>query len=184
VLTTTPLVEDPKQGMRHRFVAEGDVTIVETWVDPGGGVPAHIHPVTEEAFEVVEGEAQFLSGRRWITCGPGEGAVIAPGTRHAFRNRSRAEAHIRCRATPGMSLERFLTDAAAMGRAGLLGPLSLPKGWDALLQAAVLVDDHKDMVTMLFPPLPPPALQRLVMPRLARAGRRRGYGPGRLGDQA
>jgi hypothetical protein len=137
-----------------------------------------------ERFEVLEGRAQFLSGRRWAEAGPGASVEIPPGTRHAFRNRTDAVAHIRCEATPAQSLQTFLEDAAALGRAGALGRGGLPKSPAALLQAAVLVEEHRDMVTLLFPPLPPPALQRLLMPPLARLGRRRGYGPGRLGDRA
>jgi len=37
------------------------------------------------------------------------------------------------------------------------------------------------MVVMGFPPLPPPAIQRIVLPPLARLGARRGYKAGQLG---
>ena len=57
----------------------------------------------EERFETVEGTAQFLSGRKWHDTPAGEGVVVPPGTRHAFRNRSDDVAHIRCRATPPMT---------------------------------------------------------------------------------
>ena len=39
---------------------------------------------------------------------------------------------------------------------------------------------YRDMVTLLAP-LPPPAIQRLVIPPLARAGERRGYRAGSIG---
>jgi hypothetical protein len=35
---------------------------------------------------------------------------------------------------------------------------------------------YRDMAVLLFPPLPPPAIQRIVMPPIARLGERRGYG--------
>lgn len=177
-------VEDPNLKMRHQFREDGDDLLVETWVEPGGGVTPHVHPAQTEVFEVLEGRCQFLSGRKWIECGPGESAEIPPGTRHAFRNKGDVPTHIRCRATPGMSLQEFLEDAAAMGRAGMFGPAALPKGPKALMQAAILVERHKEMVTLLFPPLPPPAVQRAIMPPLAKMGRKRGYEPGRLGDRA
>lgn len=181
---TPEIVEDPGLRIRHRFRTVGESLEVETWIEPGGGVTPHVHPVMHERFEVLEGRAQFLSGRRWTESGPGESAAIPAGTRHAFRNRSDAVAHIRCLATPGQLLQSFLEDAAALGRAGALGPSGLPKSPDALMQAAVLVEEHREMVTLMFPPLPPRALQRLVMPPLARLGRRRGYASGRLGDRA
>ncbi len=31
---------------------------------------------------------------------------------------------------------------------------------------------YRDMVVLLFPPMPPPAVQRVVLPVLARLGRR------------
>jgi hypothetical protein len=33
------------------------------WVDPGGGVPPHVHPSMEERFEVLSGELSLLDGR-------------------------------------------------------------------------------------------------------------------------
>ncbi|WP_354702392.1 hypothetical protein DSM112329_02750 [Paraconexibacter sp. AEG42_29] len=181
------LTEDPVLGMRSRFwEAAGDdgtpVLHVETWVDPGGGVTPHVHPVLEERFEVLEGTPQFLSGRRWETVQAGTTVVVPPGTRHAFRNRSGEVAHFVCRVTPPSTLEAFLTDAAAMSRAGCITRRALPRGLDGLLQAAVLAHHHREMVTLLAP-LPPPPVQRLVIPLLARAGARRGHRPGSLGDR-
>jgi hypothetical protein len=76
---------------------------------------------------------------------------------------------------------KFLEDAVGLSRAGLINRRGLPKGPSALLQAAVMVEAYRDMVTLLFPPLPPPAIQRLVMPVLARIGARRGYRAGSIG---
>ena len=181
---TDELASDPVLRMRSRFTPtqeDGrDVLLVETWVDPGGGVTPHVHPAMEERFEVLEGRCEFLSGRRWTALGPGEVATIAPGTRHAFRNRGDVTTRIVCRATPPSTLQAFLEDAAAMSRAGAITRRALPRSWDGLLRAAVLAHHHRDMVTLLAP-LPPPAIQRLVIPALARAGARRGHRPGALG---
>jgi hypothetical protein len=38
------------------------------------------------------------------------------------------------------------------------------------------------MVVLLFPPMPPPFLQRLIFPTLARLGERRGYEAGRFSE--
>jgi quercetin dioxygenase-like cupin family protein len=176
------LVEDPGLKMRHRFTAVEGGLEVESWIAPGGGVTPHVHPVMSERFEVLAGQAQILRGREWIDAGPGDVVEILPNTRHAFRNRSDGEAHLKCLASPGQTLQPFLEDAAALGRAGVL-----KGGWpakpSALLQAAVLVEEHKDMVTLLFPPLPPPAVQRVLFPPLAKLAARRGYVAGRLGDR-
>ncbi|HEY4428113.1 MAG TPA: cupin domain-containing protein [Solirubrobacteraceae bacterium] len=175
---------DPVLRMRSRFwrtMEDGrEVLHVETWVDPGGGVTPHVHPAMEERFEVLEGRPQFLSGRSWKDTRPGDTVLVTPGTRHAFRNRGEEVAHFVCRATPPSSLQGFLEDAAALSRAGGISRRALPRSLDGLLQAAVMAHHYRDMVTLLAP-LPPPAVQRLVIPPLARAGERRGFRAGQIG---
>ncbi len=186
-MSAQQIVEDPVFQHRLRFERtqdeHGDEVInVEMWVKPGGGVPPHVHRHMEERFTVLEGRAEFLSGRTWKGADAGETAVVPAGTRHAYRNRGDVVAHVMCVATPGdPALEGFLTDAAAMGRAGMLTKQGLPKSWKGLLHAAVLLEAYGEMVEMGFPPLPPPAVQRLVMPPLARLAARRGYRAGQLG---
>jgi quercetin dioxygenase-like cupin family protein len=178
------IVEDPV--LRHRLAFERgeqdgrELLHIEMWVQPGGGVPPHVHPHMEERFEVLDGQLSLLSGRTWQTAGAGEAVVVAPGTRHAYRNRGGAVAHARCTATPPTCLEEFLTDAAALGQAGALTRSGLPKTPSALLQAAVMVQAYGEDIVLGFPPLPPGPLQRLLIPPLARLGARRGYRPGRI----
>ena len=43
------------------------------------------------------------------------------------------------------------------------------------MRAATLAERHREMVTLLFPPMPPRTLQRLLFPPLAALGRRLGY---------
>lgn len=182
--STSELTEDPVLRMRSRFwrtTEDGnDVLHVETWVDPGGGVTPHVHPAMGERFEVLEGRPEFLAGRRWAVAEAGETVVVHPGARHAFRNRSREVAHFVCHATPPSTLQEFLEDAAALSRAGGITRHALPRSIDVLLQAAVMAHRYRYMVTLLAP-LPPPGIQRRVIPPLARAGERRGYHAGSIG---
>jgi hypothetical protein len=46
--------------------------------------------------------------------------------------------------------------------------------------AGLLVEANRDMVTLGFPPLPPAALQRVLMAPLAGLARRRGYRAGEV----
>src|SRR4051812_41157031 len=115
----SPLVEDPALRQRYRFRRStdpdgGQVLNIEVWVDPGGGVPPHVHPAMEERFEVLEGRAGFLAGRRWRTAGAGETVVVGPGVRHAYRNRGDEVAHLMCEARPPSSLQAFLEGAAEL----------------------------------------------------------------------
>jgi quercetin dioxygenase-like cupin family protein len=172
-------VEDPALRQRHRFTRStdpdgGEVLHVETWVEPGGGVPPHIHRTMEERFTVLDGRPSFLAGTEWREAGPGEEVVVPAGVRHAFRNRSDAPAHFRCDVRPPSSLQAFLEETAALSRGGYLtkGGMIKPHG---LIRGAVIADRHREMVTLLFPPTPPVWLQRLLFPPLAAIGRRRGY---------
>jgi mannose-6-phosphate isomerase-like protein (cupin superfamily) len=178
------IVHDPVFRHRLRFQdvtdEHGDPAVLcEMWVDPGGGVPPHVHPRMEERFTVVEGRAEFLAGRAWVGADAGETVVVPAGTRHAYRNRGSVVAHARCIATPpDPGLEGFLTDAAVLSRNGRMTKLGIPKGVTGWLQASVLLDAYGEMVEMSFPPAPPRLLQRLLMPPLARLAKRRGIRAG------
>jgi quercetin dioxygenase-like cupin family protein len=176
------IVEDPvfKQRLIFRDKAP-DTLEIEFWVDPGGGVPPHVHPAMEERFTVRDGQPEFCAGRKWKEAGPGETVVVPPGVRHGYRNRGDEVAHVVCHASPPMTLREFLEDAAAMSRGGKFTSSGMPKSWDAFLQAAVMVEYNKDMVVLGFP-LPPRPLQRLMIPPLARLGERRGYRAGHFAD--
>jgi hypothetical protein len=58
----------------------------------------------------------------------------------------------------------------------------MPKSFDALCRAAVMVHHNWDVVELGFP-LPPRPLQRLMIPPLARAGERRGYRAGHFAER-
>jgi quercetin dioxygenase-like cupin family protein len=181
------LVRDPVFGTRYRFTREadaggGEVQVVEMWVDPGGGVTPHVHPAMEERFTVIGGRCEFLAGRRWQAAGPGETVAVAPGTRHAFRNRGGEVAHVRCEARPPSSLQAFLEDVAGLSRAGKLTRQGLPTP-GGILEAMVLAHHYRDMVTLLFP-APPPLLQRVLVPPLARLAERRGHRAGQFAARA
>lgn len=184
---TSDLVRDPVFRASYRFSRSvdeqgADVQHVEMWVDQGGGVTPHIHPEMSERFTVVSGRPEFLSGRRWIAAGPGEVADVAAGTRHAFRNRGAEVAHVLCEARPPSTLQDFLEDVAGLSRAGKLTRFGLPKP-GGMLDAFALAYHYREMVTLLAP-LPPPAIQRLVLPPLARLAERRGHRPGTFAQLA
>jgi quercetin dioxygenase-like cupin family protein len=176
---TERLVEDPVGRQRYVFrrVEDkdgGEVLQFDGWVDPGGNVPPHFHPSQEERFEIVEGEMMFTVGRRKRRAGPGETVVMAPGTRHAFRNAGHETIRMRVEARPPQQLQEFLEDTAALGRAGhvvRLGRLRLPHP-RGVTPGAVMLRRYRDTVVVL---LPGPIVQRFLLDPLARRAERRGY---------
>jgi quercetin dioxygenase-like cupin family protein len=176
---TERVIHDPVLRQRYSFSTSvdedgGEVLHVDTWVDPGGGVTPHVHPAMEERFHVLDGRPSFLSGKKWSTAEPGDVVVVSPGVRHSYRNAGDRPAHIRCDVRPPSSLQAFLEEVAALSQDGRITRRGLPTSPGAVLQQAMLVERHRDMVTM-GAPAPPPFLQRLLIPPLARLGRRRGY---------
>jgi quercetin dioxygenase-like cupin family protein len=166
------MIEDPvlRQRLSFRRPSE-DVLVVDIWIDPGGGVTPHVHPAMEERFTVVEGRASFLSGRKWRTAGAGETVVVPPGVRHAYRNKGDAPAHVVCEARPPSSLQEFLEEIAALGRQRAFTRSGLPRTPRGLVRAAAVLNKHREMATLGFPPMPPAPLQRVLLPALARLGR-------------
>ena len=181
------VIVDPVLRQRYSFERGtdedgGEVLRVEVWVKPGGGVTPHVHPSMEERFHVLAGRPSFLEGRKWREASPGETVIVPPGARHAYRNRGEEVAHIMCEARPPSSLQGFLEDAAALNRSGKLTRHAIPKGPGALLDGVVMAHHYREMVELHFPPMPPPRLQRLLFPPLARLGERRGHRVGHFDD--
>ena len=147
------------------------IALVDCWVDPGGGVPPHIHPNQTEVFEVIEGEVTFTSGRSKKLAKAGESVTVPPGTRHAYANKSDAKAYMRCTATPAHDLEEFLVTTARLSREGhirRIGPLRGPGSLRGLPQLAEMLRRHRENTVILNPP---PLIQKLFLDRLAkRAG--------------
>jgi hypothetical protein len=94
--------------------------------------------------------------------------VIPAGTRHAYRNKGIDVAHVVCRVTPPSMLQGFLEEVAALSRAGRLTRRGLPRSLGGLFESTALTHRHREIVTLLFPPLPPPIFQRLLIPPSAR----------------
>jgi len=170
-------IEDPVLRQRYRFRRfsdeRGEALEIDTWVEPGGGVTPHIHPAMEERFRVLAGEMTFTSGRARVKAGPGEEVLVPAGRRHAYRNLGSEPVHVVCEAWPPSTLEDFLTEAAGLSRAGKITGRGFPRGIGAGLDAAAFAHRHREMTVLLFPPLPPPWLQRIVLAPLARLGERR-----------
>ena len=72
---------DPVHRASYLFHPEGEDMVVETWLEPGCGLPAHMHPRQEERWSVVEGEVRFQLGndKRVLRAVDGE-VLVTPGT--------------------------------------------------------------------------------------------------------
>ena len=149
----TDATHDPVHRARYTFRPEGENMIVDTWLEPGGELPKHFHPLQEERWQVVEGRVRFhLDGADRILT-PADGVVdVKPGMRHALKSIDSTEAHLRCEVIPALHLEEFLTDSATAAREGLFRKGGIPTGPKGLRWAATFLGRHREETVMTFPP--------------------------------
>jgi mannose-6-phosphate isomerase-like protein (cupin superfamily) len=163
-------VEDPIHRVSYSFRREGSDLWVYTWMEDGAHLPEHYHPSLEERWETAEGAARVKLDGVWRDLVPADGPIlIARNVRHELRNESGRLTRMRTRVTPGGRLEEFLTESAHAAREGLYNARNMPTSFRGATWLAVFALRFRDETVMTSPP---PALQRLTLPLLARFARR------------
>ena len=163
-------IEDPIHRVSYSFRREGSDLWVYTWLEGDAVLPEHYHPSLEERWETLEGEARVKLDGVWRDLEPADGQVlIARDVRHELRNESGRLTRMRTRVTPAGRLEDFLTESARAARDGLYNARNLPTGFRGATWIADFALRFRDETVMTSPP---PALQRLLLPPLARLARR------------
>jgi hypothetical protein len=71
------------------------------------GPPPHVHPASEEGFEVLEGSLDVFQDGEWTTLRPGERAAVPANVRHTFRHPSDEAAKVVIRIRPAGRTEAF-----------------------------------------------------------------------------
>lgn len=86
---------------------EGDFCVMRCTLPAEAVVPMHSH-ADRETFYVLSGKPDALRGDRWEELRPGDVFDVRDGTKHAWRNSSRAAASMICVTTT--KLARFLQE--------------------------------------------------------------------------
>lgn len=146
-------IRDPVHRVRYAFEPQKEDLIVDCWIEPGGGLPEHLHPRQTERWSVVDGEVRFsLDGAKRVI-GPADGEMLVrPNTRHALQNSSDRDAHLRCHVSPAYNLQGFLTDSAEAAQQGLFMKGGIPRSLRGARWAASFLGRHQADVVMSFPP--------------------------------
>jgi quercetin dioxygenase-like cupin family protein len=169
-------LENPVTGevlIFHRTAQEtrGESVLVETIVRPHGFVAAaHVHPFQTERFEILEGRLGFRIDGKEIEAGPGDAAVVPPGTPHRFWNAGDEEARFQCEIRPALQFESLIETMFTLAAQGKTNRKGMPNP----LHLAVIARAHFDTVRLPFPPV---ALQRAGLALGAPLGRLFGYQP-------
>ncbi len=165
----TEKVHDPIHHVSYAFRRDGENLWVYTWLEDGGHLPEHLHPSLVEYWEALEGTIRIKLAGVWRDLTPADGRVlVARNVRHELRNESGGEAYLRAEVIPGGRLQEFLTEGARAAREGLYNGRNLPTSWRGAVWAADLMHRHRDETVMCFPP---PVLQRMLTPLVARFAR-------------
>jgi quercetin dioxygenase-like cupin family protein len=169
--TRAARVHDPIHRVSYAFERDGENLWVYTWLENGGHLPEHFHPSLEEHWEVLEGRAQVKLAGEWRELVPEDGPLaVLPGVRHELKNESGARARLRTEVKPAGKLEEFLVESARAAREGIYNSRNMPTSWRGVVWIADFAQRHRDETVMCSPP---PALQRVVTPLVARLARRR-----------
>ena len=164
--TAARLIRDPVSRVRYLVEDHGDRLEVDTWLEPGGALPPHLHPVQEEVWTVVEGKVRFRLGWGERVIAPEDGAVrVEPGRIHAVSSVTDAEARLRVVITPPLRFRQFLEESAAAAQEGLFTPHGLPRGMAGARFAAAFLKRYRSETVFVRPPRP---LQWLLVGLLAR----------------
>jgi quercetin dioxygenase-like cupin family protein len=169
-------LENPVTGevlVFHRTAAEtnGESVLIETIVRPDGFVAAaHVHPYQAERFEVIDGLLGLRVGDQEMLAGPGDVAVVPPGTPHRFWNAGRIEARFLCEVRPALQFESLIETMFTLAADGKTNRKGMPNP----LRLAVIARAHFDTVRL---PFPPAALQRAALAFAAPLGQALGYRP-------
>ena len=111
-------------------VAGGDFCVLHEETAPGGDPPLHVHDRQTELFLILEGDYELAVGDQRFRAGPGDVAVVPPGTPHTFRNAGTGRGRFVFLLSP--ALEQVLTSQRE-----LLTPDLGGKGTTAMLGEAV-----------------------------------------------
>jgi quercetin dioxygenase-like cupin family protein len=170
------MIENPVIGDRVVFrqttvETAGALLEFDMFVRPGAaGPPEHVHPHSEERFEVLRGTLRARVAGVERTVSAGEALTVSAGTLHTWWNVGAEEVAVRVQLTPAGRMEMFLETIYALAAAGRTNRKGVPH----FLQLAVFAPAYFDTNHIVRPPM---AIQRVVFGVVAPLARLLGYRP-------
>ena len=152
-MSLTEPTTDPIHAVSYAFEPRGENLYVESWMEPGGKLPEHLHPIQTERWWVIDGTVRFQLGDSKRVIGPDDGEMLVkPGVKHSLENTGTDQVHLGCIVLPAGGLQDFLTDSAAAAREGLFMKGGIPKSLKGARWAANFLKQHRAETVMSFPP--------------------------------
>jgi mannose-6-phosphate isomerase-like protein (cupin superfamily) len=147
----------PGMGMRWEITRSTEETSGELfesthWYDAGEPGPlVHVHPNTDDSFEVIEGSLEVCIDGQWRSLQAGETVTVPAGVTHTFRNASDKPVEVISRIQPAGRSEAFFRDMHRLIHEGKVKRLP-PKDPRSAIYAAMLIDAYPDEIRITKPP--------------------------------
>lgn len=161
-----PVQRDRVTFLKLASETNGECTLVEVELAPGGGTPVHYHTTYAERFTALVGELGLQVGNEQRILRPGESALVERGVVHRFYNATQQPIRFYGEIAPGSpGFEQTLHISYGLARDGQVGASKMPKD---LLTLGLLADLSDTRAVGAFAVLNP------LFGLLARIARRRG----------
>ncbi|MCU0493556.1 MAG: cupin domain-containing protein [Chloroflexaceae bacterium] len=148
-----PVQKDYATFLETSAETNGQRTLIEIELAPGGGNRTHYHLSFAERFEVLEGELQVLLGKATQLLTPGQTATAPPNTLHCFSNPTNQTTRFLVELRPGHTgFEQALQIAYGLAADGKTNRESLPTN---PYHMAILFTTSEGMVPGVFALLTP-----------------------------
>lgn len=147
----------PAMGMRWEITRSTEDTNGELfesiqWYDPREPGPiVHLHPDTDDSFEVIEGTLEVCLDGEWSSVRAGEAVTVPAGVPHTFRNATDETVKAVTRFKPAARSEAFFRDMHRLVREGKVKRLP-PKDPRSAIYASMLLGAYSDHIRAVKPP--------------------------------
>lgn len=168
------VLENPITGHEYRFLerdtdADGEFFRAEArYRADANHFAEHINVHQDETFKVLSGELVVTIDDNERTLGEGEQITLPAGTPHFHGSTPGLETRVLYEVRPPQFMDSLLRTLATLAQDGRTNAEGVPN----LLQLAVTIDAHSEMVYFTGPPI---VAQKLLFKLLAPFGRLRGY---------
>ena len=162
-LATYTLYDGSEYSVLERPAGRSDPLVMRFRFQPGAGTPPpHVHPHSDETFEVEEGDFDVMVEDEWRAVAAGESVTAPAGVRHTFRKESEGEVVIRNTHAPHHDFEAYIRTVAE-----ITNELETTNASSPLVAArmAVLFQRHSDLIQPADRPL------QIAVPVLAAVAR-------------
>jgi quercetin dioxygenase-like cupin family protein len=147
----------PAMGMRWEITRSTEETAGEVfesthWYDarePGPNV--HVHPNSDDTFEVIDGTLEVCIDGEWRSVRAGEAVTVPAGAPHTFRNASDQTAKVKSTMRPAGRSEAFFRDMHRLIHEGKIKRLP-PKDPRSAIYGAMLIGEYPDEIRSIKPP--------------------------------